>query len=101
MGRPDRASLCVDNHAGLFQAAVQQRVVGRLRAGLADDRLGLSASIRVRGKLARADLAEQAEELAADGATRVAPLRKRGDPNPGELARMLVEEEAKVARDPG
>ena len=50
--RPDRASLCVDDHPRLVEAAVQERVVGRLRAGLSDDRPGPSASIRVRGKLA-------------------------------------------------
>ena len=98
--RPDRAALSVDDDARLVESAVQQAVVGGLRAGLPHDRAGALTSVRVRRELARADLAQQAEEFTADRPARVAPLRQGDDADPGELARMLVEEEAEVAGDP-
>ena len=75
-------------------------VVRRLDAGLADRRARPDAAVGVVGDLHRADLAEQAEELAPERTARVAPLRQRDDTDPGELARVLVDEVPEVPRDP-
>ena len=71
----DRTTAGVDDDARLLQAAVEEPVVSRLRAGLADDRAGPKARMGAGPKLRRADLAEQPEELAPDRAARIASLR--------------------------
>ena len=71
----DRTAAGVDDDASLLQAAVEEPVVSRLRAGLADDRAGPKARMGAGPKLRRADLAEQPEELAPDRAARIASLR--------------------------
>ena len=57
----------------LHEARVEQPVVSRLDAALADDLAGLRRFVRMGLQLALADLAEQAEELGAEGALRIAP----------------------------
>src|SRR5262249_50183998 len=100
VGGPNRAALRVHYDACLFEAAVQQAVVGRLHARLADDHPGAGAAVGVLRELGRAHLAEQAEELTPERAARVAPLGLRHDADAGELPRVLVEEVAEVAADP-
>jgi len=55
-GRTDRSALGVDDDSGLVEPAIQQPVVGRFGARLADDRACAKAWIRVGGELRRADL---------------------------------------------
>src|SRR5262249_3994982 len=62
----------VDRDLGLHEPRVQQRVVRRLDAALTDDLAGFRILVRVGLELALADLAEEAEELAAEGALRIA-----------------------------
>ena len=62
---------------------VEERVVHRLDAALADDLAGLAVLVRMGLQLALADLAEQAEELGAERALRVAPLTPPSTLKPG------------------
>ena len=97
---PDRAAPGVDDDPRLLDASVQEPVVASLGARLPDDCARLRAGMLVGGELSRADLPEQAQELAADRAAWIAAVGKRHDTNSGELSRVLVEEEAEVATDP-
>src|SRR2546421_12670796 len=97
--RTDRPALGVDDDARLLEAAVEDAVVRRLNPGLADDRTGAQVWVRSRCDLRGADLAQKAEELAADRAARVVAPRQRDDPDAWELARVLVDEESELARD--
>src|SRR5439155_17329866 len=96
----DGAALSIADNARLGKSAVKQAVVGRLRARLAHDCARAEPRMRVGGELARADLAEQAEEFTPDRRARVVPLRQGDDSDSRELARVLVEKEAEVAGDP-
>src|SRR5439155_18898444 len=62
----------VDRDFRLHEACVEQRVVRCLDAALADELARLRALVRAGLQLGLADLAEQAEELAAERALRVA-----------------------------
>ena len=77
----------VDGDLRLHEARVEQRVVRRLDAALADDLARLRVLVGVGLELLLADLAEQAEELAAEGAERIAPRRLAPTLKPGKLRR--------------
>src|SRR5207244_2643831 len=99
--RPDDPAGRVDAQARAAEAAVQEPVVRRLDARLADQLAGLRAPVAVRPDLVRLDLAEQAEELAAEPALRVAPHGQRLDPQARVGAGTLLEEEGKRGGRPG
>ena len=81
--RADDAAERVDARRARDEAGVQERVVRRLDAGLADDLAGARVRVALRAELRRADLAEQAEELAAEGALRIAARRDGPTLKPG------------------
>ena len=70
---------------------IKDVVVCRLDAALANDLAGLRILVGVGLELALADLAEEAEELAAECALRIAPRRLPLDLEPREEAGPLLE----------
>ncbi len=73
------------------QAGIENRVVRRLDAGLADDCAGARVLVQRRVELLLADLAEQAEELAAERALRIAACRLLRNLEAGVGSGPLVE----------
>src|SRR5581483_3506564 len=95
----------VDGDLRLHEAVVEDRVVRRLDAALPDDLAGLGYLVRVRLELVRRDLAEQSEELAAEGPERIAPRRLDLDLEAREpvapLLQIVGERGARVGDDDG
>src|SRR5439155_5282428 len=97
--RAEDAPARVDRDALADEAAVQQPVVRRLDARLADRLPGDVAVVALLLELARPDLAEEAEELRAERALGVAPPRERGHRQAGERRTALLEVEGERPRE--
>ena len=97
--RADDVSARVHRHERTRDAAVQRAVIRRFDTRLADDLSRVHSAVAALVQLAWTDLPEQPQELAADRAVRIPPLRDLDHLDAAEGRGAFLEEEREVARN--